>query len=213
MKTLARIAMIAMPIALSAAIPAFSQMEDYGEEGEHFFMSAAVDVHLVGRDSVRIDFSGPAEDMLNTVYIFPNGDADTASLRAYERKIEAYLQERVPVRVDGKRVPLKVVQWKPGGKGRADGFDSSASYSPQKITLGGKIPLQRKWIEVTANVWTERHDAGETVVKVTLSEENRLLERRWTRRERPQRFLLDSESLKRMRANPPGPEPEPDPEP
>jgi hypothetical protein len=192
-------------LALTAAVsPAFSQ-EHYGEEEEHYFMNAKIVLGLVGDDSLTVQFCAPAEDMVNTVGIFPYDNSDKEIFRQYEKRMEAYLQDRLPVSVNRKRLFLKVVQWKPGGRGRADGFDSASIYSDQKITLAAKLPPQRDFIDVTANVWNERSDAGRTLVEVHLLQDGVLLKRIFTGREKKIRIPITADSLAVMRKNPPPP--------
>ena len=188
-------------VVLVALTFVFSQ----DEEEEHFFMNAKIVIELVGNDSLTVQFCAPAEDMVNTVGIIPDGNADKEPYRLYEKRMEAYLQDKVPVAVNRKRLFLKVVQWKPGGKGREDGFDSAAIYSPQKILFASKLPPPRDYLDVTANVWTERTDAGNTLVEYNFVQDGTLLKRLWTGREKRVRFSLSPDSLAQWRKNPPPP--------
>jgi hypothetical protein len=186
-------------------------MEDGHMSGEKFFRSAGIAVRLVGPDSVLVTFGARSEDLQNTVGVFPYEEddalgSDTANFRLFERKLEIYLQERVPVQVDGRGVYLRVVQWKPRGKGREDGLDMKSLWVENLfITLGGRIPRQRKYIDVTANVWIERQDALETEIQFSLFEDRRLLRRLWAKREKRVRFPVAPDSLKAMRKTPPPP--------
>jgi hypothetical protein len=189
------------------------EMQDGHIAGERFFHTAGVAVRLVGEDSVLVTFGARSEDLQNTVGVFPYYDEtykhrDTANFRLFERKLEIYLQERLPVRVDGKNVYMRVVQWKPGGKGRNDGLDMASLFVDDLfITLGGRLPKKRTTLDVTANVWVERTDAVETVVQFSLFEGRTALRRLWTKREKTVRFPLAPDSLRAMRANPPPPVP------
>lgn len=182
-----------------------------GHIGERFFHSAGIAVRLVGEDSVLVTFGASSEDLQNTVGVFPYEDedsphVDTANFRLFERKLETYLQERIPVRVDRKNLYLRVVQWKPDGKGREDGLDMKSLYRDQLfVTLGGRLPPKRSYLDITANIWIERHDAAETIVQFSLFQERQALRRLWTKRENTVRFPLQPDSLKAMRANPPPP--------
>jgi hypothetical protein len=184
-------------------------MEEGHAEGEKFFHSAGIAVRLVGPDSVLVTFGARSEDLQNTVHVFPYEEdtapgSDTATFRLFERKLEFYLQERIPVQVDGRGVYLRVVQWKPKGKGREDRLDMKSLWVDDLfITLGGKIPRKRKHLDVTANVWVERKDAKDTEIQVSLFQDRTLLRRLWTKREKKVRFPVSPDSLKAMRRNPP----------
>lgn len=186
------------------------ELED-GHIGERFFHSAGIAVRLVGDDSVLVTVGASSEDLQNTVGVFPYEDetsphVDTANFRLLERKLEAYLQARIPVRVDGKALFLRVVQWKPNGKGREDGLDMQSLYRDALfITFGGRLPEKRTTLDVTANIWVERRDAAETIVQFSLFQDRQALRRLWTTREKTVRFPLHPDSLKAMRANPPPP--------
>jgi dipeptidyl aminopeptidase/acylaminoacyl peptidase len=186
-------------LVLSAAHSVYAQME---EEEEHYFMRARVIVRVLNPDTLAVEFGAGAEDMVNTVGIAPYDNSDPQVFRLYETRAEAYLQDRLPVYVDGKRVYLKVSQWKPEGKGRADGFDSLSVYSPIRITLTGKLPTPRKTLEVSTNIWTERFDAGATEVEYRLYDGNALLKRFWSKREKKQRLPISADSLAVLGKNP-----------
>ncbi len=201
-----------IPLVLALAALAFpADMQDGHIEGERFFRTSGVAVRLVGEDSVLVTFGARSEDLQNTVNVFPYydeithiEDKDTANFRLFERRLEAYLQERIRVRVDGKSVYLRVTQWKPRGKGRDDRLDMPSLYVEDLfITLGGRIPKNRKALDVTTNVWVERNDAIDTELQVTLFQDRTALRRIWTKREKTVRFPLSPDSLKVMRANPP----------
>jgi hypothetical protein len=197
------VSLLALTAAFSPALSQENPQDDHDEE--HYFMNAKIVLGLVGNDSLTVQFCAPAEDMVNTVGIFPADNSDPEIFRLYEKRMEAYLQDRLPVAVNRKRLFLKVVQWKPNGKGRADGFDSLAIYSDQKITFAAKLPPQRDFIDVTANIWYERSDAGRTQVEYNLLQDGILLKRIFTGREKKVRFAIAPDSLAVMRKNPPPP--------
>lgn len=200
---------LSVMVAVSAAL---SQSPMDGHlPGEQHFHQAGIAVRLVGADSILVTVGASSEDLQNTVHVFPYGetpDEDTASFRLFENRLEVYLQERVPVRVDGKRVFLKVTQWKPGGTGRDDRLDMPSLYVRNLfITLGGKLPPDSKMLDITANLWLERRDAAETVVQYSFFQDRQALRRLWTHREKTIRFPLTADSLAAMRKNPPPPLP------
>ena len=189
-------------LTLSLACVSFAQ----GEGGETFFHEAKVGARLIGKDSLIIIFSAGSEDLQNTVGIFPYENADSSVFRLFENKMEAYLQERLPVFVDGKRLYPKIVQWKTGGKGRGDRLDSADIYvDAMFFGLGTRLPPHRKYLELTANVWTEREDAGNTLIQFTLIDDDKALRHVWTGREKKVRFPISADSLAYMRKHPPGP--------
>jgi hypothetical protein len=201
-----------LPLALLLAGVVLSEdMNDGHISGERFFHTAGIAVRLVGEDSVLVTFGGGSEDLQNTVDVFPYEDENsrqpaTAAFRLLERKLESYLQERIPVRVDGKSVYLRVVQWKPNGKGREDGLDMKSLYVDKLfITLGGRVPKKKTTLDVTANIWVERKDAADTEVQFSLFQGRDALRREWGKREKTVRFPVSPDSLKAMRANPPPP--------
>lgn len=198
---------LAVVVAASAAL---SQSPMDGHlPGEQHFRQAGVAVRLVGADSILVTVGASSEDLQNTVHVYPYGetpDEDTASFRLFENRLEVYLQERIPVRVDGKRVFLKVTQWKPGGTGRDDRLDMSSLYVRNLfVTLGGKLPPHSKMLDITTNMWVERRDAAETVVQYSFFQDRQALRRLWTHREKTVRFPLTADSLAAMRKNPPAP--------
>lgn len=195
-------------VSLVAAAVAQSPMDDH-LPGEQHFHRAGIAVRLVGPDSVLVTVGAGSEDLQNTVGVFPyseQNDGDSAAFRLFEQRLEVYLQNRVPVRVDGKRLFLKVTQWKPGGRDRDDRLDMKSLYVQDLfVTLGGKLPPGGKMLDISANLWLERRDAAETVVQFSFFEDRQVLRREWTRRERLVRFPLTADSLAVMRKNPPPP--------
>ena len=173
------------------------------------FNEAYIDLRLVGSDSLWIDVSADHNDMMNTVGVFPYEDQKKESYLAYQARIEAYLQSRMIVTVDGKRVRLSVVRWKPMGKGRDDGFDStSIRQSPHQITLGGLLPQTRKILEVKTDFWVERSDIPPYITaKYSLFEKNTLLRQYWARMEAKVRFPVHPDSIATMLRHPPVPFP------
>ena len=154
-------------------------------------------VRLIDPDSIHLEIDADHDDLLNTVMIFPD-NKDTSLMRVYQTHIEAYLVSRLPVKVDGKGVLLSVVRWKPGGKGRQDGFDSTSLYSArQVITLGGVLPKDRKKLTLGLNLWAEFQH--ETSVEVAWFWNGSLLDRRWSRIEKSVAYPLAPDSLKAAR--------------
>jgi hypothetical protein len=203
---------ILLLLLLANAVPSQDMDMDAGHPaGERFFHTAGIAVRLVGKDSVLVTIGAGSEDLQNTVNVFPYEDEnskapDTANFRLFERKLETYLQERVPVKVNGKGVVLKVVQWKPKGKGREDRLDMKSLWVDDLfITLGGRLPKKRKYLDITAYLWVERTDAADTEVQFSLFQDYVPLRRLWTKREKTVRFPLSPDSLKAMRKNPPPP--------
>src|SRR5690606_12631861 len=179
--------------------------------GERHFHHAGIAVRLVGSDSILVTVGASSEDLQNTVFVYPYGETpeeDTTSFRLLENRLEVYLQDRIPVLVDGKRLYLTVTQWKPGGTGRDDRLDMKSLYVQNLfITLGGKLPPDPRTLDITANLWVERRDAAETVVQYSFFKDQKPLRRLWTHREKTVRFPLAADSLAAMLKNPPPPLP------
>ena len=166
---------------------------------EKYFQAAKVVIRL-SHDSVQVQVVARAEDLMNTVHVFPGSNSDKEPYRLYEKRIETYFQTRIPLLVDGKRVDLRVVQWKPGGRGIGDGFDSaSLNTIDHAITLGGRLPKNPDHLEVRADLWVERTDADTTIVEFSLVQDGLTLRRRLSRTERTLKFPISSDSLAAMR--------------
>jgi hypothetical protein len=204
---LARPFIVGLLLAASAVM-AQDPLEGHAP-GERFFHKAGIAVRLIGPDSLLITVGAGSEDLQNTVRVFPyseENDGDTAAFRLLERRVESYLQDRIPVHLDGKRIYFKVTQWKPGGKDRNDRLDMKSLFVDNLfITMGAKIPPKRTNLDIVANLWIEREDASETEVQFSLFEGKQVLRREWTKRERKVRFPVSADSLKAMRKNPPPP--------
>ena len=179
-----------------------------GGAEELFFQYAKVAVTLVDPDSITVDVTAEAEDFMNTINVFPVGDRDERKYRRYESLLESYLRTRIPVWVDGRRIALAAVNAKPGGKGNGNGsgsgFDSvSIHMADHTIRLGGKLPAKRSLMEVQADLWVERSDAGHTMVEFSLRNRGVILRRTWAGVEKKLRFPLSADSLGAMRSHPP----------
>jgi hypothetical protein len=186
------------PLALAALLLPLSSLAAH-------FDQAFIDIRLIGADSVHLTVSADKNDMMNTVYTFPYEDNREESFRMYQARIESYLQARVPMRVDGKPVRLAAVNWKPGGRGRGDGFDSvSIRDQFHVITLGGVLPRQRKVLEIRSDMWVERDDGPPIItMEYCLFQGDVFLRQRWARTEKSVRFPVSPDSVAAMRANPP----------
>ena len=160
------------------------------------FDQAKLTIRLIDPDSITMQVEADRDDFLNTVHTFPY--EDTTLMRLYQKRIEDYLLVRIPMKVDG--IPLsrlRVIQWKPEGKGRGDGFDSaSLNAQSHAITLGCALPKQRKILTLTMNLWLEFET--ETSFQVSLVWKDTLLERRWTSSEKPLKFPVSKDSLMTM---------------
>jgi len=163
---------------------------------EHFD-SAKLTIRLIDPDSIIVEFYADHDDIYNTVYIFPYLDNSQTQIQSFERRIEAYLQARLPVQVDSKNIGLHVVQWKPGGRGRADELDSASLRATNlTITLGGVLPKQRKFLKLEGDVWVERQDKeAETIFDVSLLWHDTLLDEHWINAEQPITYPVSEDSL------------------
>jgi len=178
-------------------------------QGEKYFKEAKVAIQLEP-DSVKVRVVARAEDLMNTVHVFPGNNTDKAPFLLYEKRIEAYFQERIPVWIDGKQLYLKVVQWKPNGRGPGDGFDSaSLNVIYQTITLGGRLPGNPEHLQVRADLWVERTDADATTVEFSLLQGGLILRRLSSRTEKTWKFPISPDSLAAMRLHLPSQKREP----
>lgn len=176
---------------------------------QHFSL-VYVDIRLVGSDSITVTVEADAQDLKNTVQVFPYFDRATGkgweSFRLYETKIEAYLQQKLILKADAKRVYLKVIKWKPSGKNREDGFDTVSIHAGNhSITFGGKIPSGTKALILQGEFWLERPElTADTppTIEYHLFEGNLPLRRIWSITERKVSFPISPDSLAVMRQKP-----------
>jgi hypothetical protein len=167
------------------------------------FTRAKISIRLEGADSLSVEVEAEGDDMMNAVATFPFQDDDPEVYLLYQRRIEAYLQSGISVRADGKRLLLNVVRWKPGGKGREDGFDTGSILRPlHTITLAGKLPKAAKNLELSSSLWMERTETQDMppMMEYSLYRNDVLLRRRWRLAEKILRFSLSPDSLEAMRA-------------
>jgi len=179
------------------------------------FNEVKLSIKLVDPDSINLEVNADCDDLLNTAQLFPDNQ-DTAAMRLYQVRTEAYLVSRLPLKVDGKGLPLKVVQWKPGGKGRDDGFDSTSIYAArQVITLGARLPKTRKSLTLRSDLWIEYQH--ETLGEIAWYWNGALLDRRWSFMEKNLTYPLQRDSLvaarERARRAPPPASSRPEAEP
>jgi hypothetical protein len=201
LKTLVRAALFAVTTAIAAT-------------AQHFSL-AYIDVRLPTPDSIRITVEVDALDFKNSVHTFPTYNdppgSGWTSFRLYEQRIEAYLQQKVKLRADGKPVNLAVVAWKPGGTSRDDRLDTiSMAADNHAITLGGRLPPETKAVSFWSELWNERPDVdpgSPPAMVYQLFEGDAALHRVWTRTERWVRIPVEPDSLALMRKSPPKPLP------
>ncbi len=170
------------------------------------FSQGYVDVRLWPGDSVTVTIEADAQDMMNTVFVFPTyGDTGTEAFRRYETRMEHYLQQKTKLRADGKPVFLRAVAWKKGGKGREDGLDSvSIGTSTHAFTLGGKLPPGTQRLSVWSEIWNERPELDRPPLLDYFLFEGTAARRRITGpTERWIHFPVVADSLAKMSRNPP----------
>ena len=188
----------------SCLLPCFCLFGTSGGE-ELFFQYAKVAMTMEEPDSITVEVTAVAEDFMNTVNVFPVEVSDTAKLRLFESRLESYLRIRIPVWVDGRRIPLAAVKAKPEGKrGKGEGLDSASILgTDHTIRLGGKLPAKRSRLEVQADLWVERPDASGTMVEFSLRSKGLVLRRTWAGVEKKLRFPVSPDSIEAMRSRPP----------
>ncbi len=192
MTTFARTALLAFALPAAALAQHFSQVY--------------VDVRLWPGDSVTVSVEADAQDMMNTVYVFPTyGDTGVEAFRRYESRMEHYLQQKTKLRADAKPVFLKAVAWKKDGTGPDDGLDSaSIGTSTHVITLGGKLPSGTKRVSVWSEIWNERPELDRPPQVDYFLFEGEAARRRVTAPfERWVHFPVTADSLAKMSRHPP----------
>lgn len=170
------------------------------------FSQAYLDIRIHPRDSVTVSVEADAQDMMNTVYVFPTyGDTGVEAFRLYEARMEHYLQQKVKLRADGKAVYLRAVAWKKDGKGREDGLDSvSIGTGTHAFTLGGKLPSGTKRVSIRSEIWNERPELDRPPQMEYFLFEGQAVRRRFTAPfERWVHFPVTADSLAKMSRNPP----------
>src|SRR3989338_3954310 len=108
--------------------------------GAHPNGMSKIAVHLIEPDSLTVTVDGNGDDFMSSTQTSPVG-ADTPEKKRelcllYQERLLAYLLARVRMEIDGRRVEnLKVLRWKPWGKGPGDGFagDSLALWSSSHV--------------------------------------------------------------------------------
>lgn len=175
---------------------------------QHYSL-AYIDIRLVKPDSVHVTVEADGLDLKNAVETFPTyegPDGSFASFQLYEQRIEAYLQSKVRLHADGKRVRLAVVSWKPGGQGRDDGFDTaSVRADNHAITLGGRLPPGVKTLKAYSELWIEKPEVKADmppVIEYHLFDGAIPLQHVRSKTEQWVRFSVSEESLTAMRKNP-----------
>jgi hypothetical protein len=175
----------------------------FSAAAQHFGF-AAMEVHLIEPDSVRVSIEVDAQDLMNTVYTFPlYADTGEAAYRLYERRLEQYMQTKVKLRADGKPVNLAAVQWKRDGKGRHDGLDSvSIQEKDHYIALSGKVPKGMNRLSVRADLWDDRDEVQDPPrIELALHQGDVLLRRMITEMGRTINFSLHPDSVAKMKAS------------
>jgi hypothetical protein len=198
-----------MKTSLAAPLTALMALAAPFPVAAQHFSRAYIDIRLVKPDSVRVTVEAEGADFKNAVGTFPYYNeppgSGMESFRLYERRIEAYLQQKVKLRADGKIVAMNVVSWKPGGKNREDRFDTLSIFAPNHaITLGGRLPPGAKSLRAMSELWVERveNPASAPSMQYLLMEGTLPLRQAWTRTERWVSFPLEPDSLARMRKSP-----------
>src|SRR6185295_14897572 len=108
-----------------------------------------------------------------------------------------YLLARVRLEADHNGpLPLRVLRWKPKGKGPEDGFgDDSAAFNDvrQIVTLGSRLPAPRHWLTVTVQLFAEY--SVQPVSEVSEVWKDSVVERHWIGLDRVLRLPLDADTL------------------
>jgi len=125
---------------------------------------------------------------------------DTLSLpqaQLFQEKTSNYLLSRVILQVDGQPQSLKILRWKPNGKGPEDGFyhdDAAFGSMDNIITYAGTLPPQsRKKLDVTVQLFAEF--GIEPISEVSLYWHDTLLVRHWLGLDRTLHLYISPDSL------------------
>lgn len=172
---------------------------------QHFSL-AYIDVRYKAPDSVTVTIEADAQDLMNTVSVFPlYADTSIETYRRYEIRMEHYLQQKIKLRADGKPVYLQAVAWKAGGKGRHDGLDSvSIQTSNHSFTLGGKIQPGTKTLSIRSQLWDDRSEVVDPPLMEYFLFERDAVRRRFSAPvDRWVTFPVTADSLAKMSKRPP----------
>ncbi len=161
--------------------------------------TSKVSIHLIDPDSITVTVAGKTDDFCSTVGVAAIMETDPQKRREktllYQIKVADYLQARVRLKLDGRLVEnLKVIRWKPNGKGPEDGLDSADLWiSSQQITLGGALPSRRENMDVSVQLFAEF--GIEPISEISVIWKDSVLLRKWTGPDRPFRFPVARDSL------------------
>jgi hydrogenase/urease accessory protein HupE len=170
--------------------------------------TSKISIRLIDPDSIVEEVNINNGDLfLATGMVY--AESLNANVALYEKRAQNYLVARVMLQVDGENLKgLKVIRWKPGGKGPEDDFvhDNVALWSsPHVITLGAALPKGRRNLSVTVNLWPEL--GVQAISEVSLFWHDTLLDRHWIPIEQTLHYSLAPDSLAAMlkRAQNPSP--------
>jgi hypothetical protein len=125
----------------------------------HITGSSTVDVRLSGTDSVLITVSASPtdyEEALHRKLRLGTPAVRRADANAYQEKLAGYLRERLRLETGQESLRLRVLRWKPDGKGPEDGFDSASFFRDRhSVTLGGALPAHRAWMRIGIQLFAE----------------------------------------------------------
>ncbi len=173
------------------------------------FLHSPAAAHPTGTSKISVRLIDP--DSIAVVVEINNGDLFLATgmvtkdlldsnVALYEIRAQNYLIERIQLQIDGVNLRgLKVIRWKPGGKGPEDDFvhDSVGLWtSPHIITLGAPLPKERRNLSVTVNLWPEL--GVQSLSEVSLFWHDTLLDQHWVPIEKTLRYSLARDSLSAM---------------
>lgn len=162
--------------------------------------TSKVEIRILDPDSLTATMDVNHDDIMNVIKDFLQ--PDTLSLpqaQLFQEKVSAYLLSRVVVQVDGQTEELKILRWKPGGKGPDDGFfhdDAAFSRPDNIITFAGTLPKSRKNLNVTVQLFAEFGISP--ISEVSLYWHDTLLTRTWLGLDRTLKLSIAPDSLKAM---------------
>ncbi len=162
--------------------------------------TSKVALRILDPDTLTVTMDVNHEDLMNILKDFIQVDTLTAAqAQVFQEKTFVYLHNRVRVQVDGQQEDLKILRWKPNGKGPDDGFyhdDAAFTSSSNIVTFVGILPQPHKRLDVTVQLFAEF--GINPISEVSLFWHDTLLTRTWLGLDRTLPIYIAPDSLQAM---------------
>jgi len=159
--------------------------------------TSKVAISILDSDSMTVTVDANHADIMNITKDFLQPDTISfAQAQLFQKRTADYLLSRVKVQVDGRPEDLKVLRWKPNGKGPEDGFyhdDAAFGSMDNIITFEGALPPPHKKLDVTVQLFAEFGISP--ISEVSLYWHDTLLVRQWLGLDRTLHLYVSSDSL------------------